>query len=74
MNDQIKKGKAPRGVSRVDSPDPKMPNSQPHIHFGENESALNRDGTWHDARKPRPKINNKIEKWILENGWSLPVK
>ena len=66
MQNQVKKGQAPKGVDRVDPADNNIPGSQPHIHFGENEAALNQDGTWHDAGKPHPTITNKIEKWILE--------
>ena len=74
LQQQVKRGKVPKGISRVDSSDPNIPNSQPHIHFGENESALNLDGTWHDAGKERPNITNKIKEWILDNGWNLPVE
>lgn len=38
-----------------------IPDSQPHIHFGVDEAALNLDGTWHDAGKTHPKITNKME-------------
>ena len=74
LQQQVKRGKVPKGISRVDSSDPNIPNSQPHIHFGENESALNLDGTRHDAGKERPNITNKIKEWILDNGWNLPVE
>ena len=74
MQNQVKKGQAPKGVKRVDPADSNIPGSQPHIHFGENEAALNQDGTWHDAGKPHPKINNKQSDWIIDNGWNLPQK
>jgi len=44
----------------------------PHVHFGDNEAALNNDGIWHDAGKGLPTITNKIAGWLLENGWKLP--
>ena len=51
MQRQVEKGQAPKGVDRVDKAEPNIPNSKPHIHFGEDEAALNQDGTWHDAGK-----------------------
>lgn len=72
MQRQIEKGQAPKGVDRVDKADPNIPNSKPHIHFGEDEAALNQDGTWHDAGKKIPNLSNKIKDWILDNGWNLP--
>ena len=74
MQKQVEKGQAPKGVTRVDSADPRLPGSKPHIHFGENKAALNIDGTWHDRGKSIPKITNKIAKWILDNGWQLPIE
>lgn len=72
MQNQVNKGQAPKGVDRVDPADPNIPDSQAHIHFGENEAALNQDDTWHDAGKPHPNITNKIAEWITKNGWNLP--
>lgn len=46
MQKQVERGKAPKSVDRVDKPH--VEGQQPHIHFGENEAALNIDGTWHD--------------------------
>lgn len=48
--------------------------TKPHIHFGEDEAALNNHGTWHDKGKPLPIITNKIAEWILNNGWKLPIR
>lgn len=70
MQNQVKEGRAPRGISRVDIAH--TPDGQPHIHFGDNYAALNMDGTWHDAGKKIPTITNRIKKWLLENGWNLP--
>ena len=70
MQKQVEKGTAPKGVDRVDKPH--TDTGQPHIHFGENDRALNMDGTWHDTGKNIPKITSAIKKWILKNGWSLP--
>ena len=70
MQKQVEKGSAPKGIDRVDKPH--TDTGQPHIHFGENDRALNLDGTWHDAGKNIPKITGAIKKWILKNGWSLP--
>ena len=70
MQKQVEKGTAPKGIDRVDKPH--TDTGQPHIHFGENDRALNLDGTWHDAGKNIPKVTGAIKKWILKNGWSLP--
>ena len=72
MQKLIDRGQAPKEIQRVDSMDPKIPNSQAHIHFGSDKAALNMDGTWHDAHKSIPELTNKIKKWILDNGWNLP--
>lgn len=72
MRNQVNKDQAPKGVDRVDPADLNIPDSQAHIHFGENEAALNQDGTWHDAGKPHPNITNKIAEWITKNRWNLP--
>ena len=69
MQQQVKRGQAPKGVERVDSGNGL---AQPHIHFGENYAALNQDGTWHDAGKALPVITKNIADWLLKNGWSLP--
>ena len=66
MQGQVEAGKAPREIDRVDPPH--NSNQQPHIHFGDNEAALNIDGTWHDDGKKIPSITNKIKmdirKWL----------
>ena len=74
LQKQVEKGQAPKGVDRVDPADSNVPESQPHVHFGENEAALNQDGTWHDAGKAHPKITNKIEQWLTQNGWKVPTE
>ena len=55
---QVERGQAPKAVDRVDKPH--VDGQQPHIHFGENEAALNIDGTWHDAGK------NQFRTWIMK--------
>ena len=76
MQQQVVRGQAPKEVQRVDPPHNRDndPNSKPHIHFGDDKRALNSDGTWHDVGKAIPKITRKIAKWILENGWKLPIE
>lgn len=63
-------GRAPKGIDRVDSAHSST--GQPHIHFGADDKALNRDGSWHDKEGTTPNITNKIRDWILKNGWNLP--
>ena len=71
MQRQVDRGQAPRSVDRVDPPH--VGGQQPHIHFGQNNAALNMDGTWHDAgKKSIPQLDNKTKNWISDNGWKLP--
>lgn len=66
MNQQIRQGKAPKDVKRVDTT--KVPGEQPHIHFKDG-AALNKDGTWkHGLRK----LTETEKQWLQENGWNLP--
>ena len=66
LNQDIKKGKAPDGVTRVDSA--KVPNEQPHVHLWDG-SALNSDGTWKHGGVDLPK---NILKWLKKIGWKGP--
>ena len=44
MNQQVKKGKAPKSVDRVDSANTNVKGEQDHIHFKDG-NALNKDGS-----------------------------
>ncbi len=67
MNKQIKSGKAPKGIVRVDQP--KIAYEKPHVHFGEKD-ALNIDGTWKHGGNIT--LTNAQKEWLLNNGWKLP--
>ena len=68
MQDQVRRGKAPKEVDRVDPPH--VSGQKPHVHFGD-KSSINIDGTIHDKMNGAPRITKKIAKWLLENGWKL---
>jgi RHS repeat-associated protein len=68
MNKEVKAGKAPSEVKRVDAG--KVKGEQDHVHFNDkNKSALNRNGTWkHGAAK----LTRKTLEWLGGHGWTLP--
>ncbi len=60
------KGKAPRGIKRIDRPLSK--GEQWHAHL-KNGSALNLDGSWKHGKGP---VINKQMKWLEKHGWKRP--
>ena len=70
MNQQIKRGQAPKGIKRIDPPSSSVPNSQVHAHFNDGTS-LNIDGTIHDISHGIPKITNRMKEWLVSYGWKL---
>jgi RHS repeat-associated protein len=66
LNQQIKKGKAPNGVERVDVG--KVKGEQTHVHFN-NGAALNQDGTWKHGQTT---ITKKQADWLERAGWTIP--
>ena len=66
MQKQVEKGQAPKEVDRVDGAHTE--GQQPHVHFKDG-TALNQDGTVHDAHKGTPNLTNGTRKWLEENGW-----
>ena len=66
MNEEIKKGKAPKGVDRIDRP--KIEGEQIHAHFNKG-SAINIDGSLkHGTGK---ELTQAITKWLRKNGWKI---
>jgi hypothetical protein len=63
-----RKGRAPRGIKRIDKPDTNIPGSQYHAH-DRRGGALNRDGSFHDAP---PGFTNRTLRWLKEHGWTIP--
>lgn len=71
MQRQVERGQAPNTVDRVDpAHTPGVGNSQPHVHFTDG-TALNQDGTIHDAFNGVPKMTRKVVDWLTKNGWSV---
>ncbi len=68
MNREIGTGKAPPGITRVDTP--KTLGEQRHVHFG-NDAALNEDGTW---KHGQTELTNKQKEWLEKHGWKLPAE
>ena len=66
MQQQVARGKAPRDVIRVDNP--KIPGQKPHVHFRDG-TALNIDGTTHDAINGVPNLTKAVRVWLFDNGW-----
>lgn len=71
MQEQVRRGKAPKDVLRVDKGNPKIPNNKDHVHF-RNGSALNYDGTPSHENRGILAITSAITKWLSENGWNAP--
>jgi len=70
MQKDVEKGKAPKGVDRVDPPhNPNVPDQKPHVHFTDG-TAMNYDGTPHDKSHGNPNITKKIAKWLESYNWS----
>ncbi|CAL7961293.1 hypothetical protein MIDIC_290007 [Alphaproteobacteria bacterium] len=66
MKQEVRRDQAPRGVTRVDLGEG---NEKPHVHFNNDEAALNQDGTWkHNSIK----LTKEQKIWLQKNGWRLP--
>ena len=66
MQKQVERGQAPSTVVRVDNP--KIPGQLPHIHFSDG-TAMNIDGSVHDAMRGVHTLTNSERIWIFDNGW-----
>ena len=66
MQKQVERGQAPSTVVRVDNP--KIPGQLPHIHFSDG-TAMNIDGSVHDAMRGAHNLTNSERIWIFDNGW-----
>jgi RHS repeat-associated protein len=68
LNQEIRRGQAPRTVGSADSP--RFPHEKPHVHFKDG-NALNSDGTWkHGGRD----LTNAEKSWLQSKGWQLPTE
>ena len=68
MQKQVERGQAPSTVVRVDNP--KIPGQLPHIHFSDG-TAMNIDGSVHDAMRGLHTLTNSERIWIFKNGWGV---
>jgi hypothetical protein len=66
LNRAIRRGQAPEGIIRIDTP--KVPHEQLHATFDDG-SALNIDGTWKHGGLT---ITKRQAEWLVTNGWKLP--
>jgi len=66
IDQEIRRGQAPRGIERIDRG--QVTGEQTHIHFS-NGSALNIDGSWKEGKEEPTKEQRE---WLLKNGWRLP--
>ena len=66
LQEDIKKGKAPGKIYRVDKGNPNH-GEQPHIHFSDG-SALNMDGTWKHGKR---KLYNAEREFLRKYGWKI---
>ena len=64
LNQDVKKGKAPKEIERFDNPHSEF--GKKHVHF-KNKSALNENGSWKDGESF--KLNKKTKDYLEENGW-----
>jgi RHS repeat-associated protein len=60
------RGLAPRGIEGVHAPHGNAPGAQEHVHV--NGGALNKNGTIHDGKRPRP-LTNAQREWLRRHGW-----
>lgn len=67
MNHEIRTGKAPKGIERVDVPKAGG-HEQVHVHF-ENGAVLSINGSW---KHGYIELSSKMKNWLLEHGWKLP--
>jgi hypothetical protein len=75
MQQEVRKGQAPREIVRVDPAHtkPGVPNQEPHVHY-EDGTSSNQSGTTHDKLGGEPKPSKAARKWLESHGWTPPPK
>ena len=68
MDQERRRGQAPKTVLRVDDASLNIGDSQDHVHFTDG-SALKRDGTWKHGNK---KLTREEKAWLLKHSLTLP--
>jgi RHS repeat-associated protein len=70
LNQEIRRGRAPKGIKRVDKANPDIPGNQDHVHIDGQRETLNRDGTWGHGAEPG-ELNNEQREWLRGHGWNV---
>jgi hypothetical protein len=65
--EQARRGQAPRGIERVDSPKSSVPGSQWEVHV--NGGSINKDGTIKHV--PRSPLTKQQKEWMRKHGWNV---
>ena len=68
-NQDIRKGNAPDGLTRVDKGKVKGEQDHAHLNVDGKNGALNKDGTW---KHGLTKVTNQIRQYLEEMGWTIP--
>ena len=68
MQQQVKRGQAPRTIERVDQASLNIGDKHAHVHFTDG-NALKDNGTWkHHGRT----LSREEKAWLKGHGWKLP--
>ncbi|MHB8891445.1 MAG: RHS repeat-associated core domain-containing protein, partial [Candidatus Limnocylindrales bacterium] len=65
--EEARRGQAPRGIERVDSPKSSVPGSQWEVHV--NGGSINKDGTIKHV--PRSPLTKQQKEWMRKHGWNV---
>ena len=72
MQKEIDKGQAPKDIKSAHKPHDNQ-KGKPHVHF-KDKTALNNDGTIHDAHRGTPKLTKPVKEWLKKHNWSTEMK
>jgi hypothetical protein len=67
MQNEVKKGRAPKDVERVDRGH--VPEQEPHVHYKDGTSST-QSGKIHDKHKGTPSPSRKTNGWLENHGWT----
>lgn len=68
MQQEVRKGQAPKTVDRVDQASLNIGDNHAHVHFTDGH-ALKDNGTWKHNGRP---LSREEKKWFEKHGWTLP--
>jgi RHS repeat-associated protein len=69
MQQEVRRGLAPRDITRVDRPH--VGGQEPHVHFCDG-TACTQSGKIHDAHRGTPNPSRKAREWLRKHGWESP--